>query len=199
MASEPAAAVALAGAAARRLAVVVLAGVCGIAVAAPEVGARLFGAPYAAAGPAIAVLAWGALFRATGGVILYAVTALGRQGALVVANLIAATAGVGLQLVLVPAMGLRGAALATIATAACGQAVLAFHPATRAVVRAVWGRVVVPAAIAALVVATVGRLRSDVTGGALAFVAYAAAVHVTRVVGRDDWGELARAVVGRRG
>jgi O-antigen/teichoic acid export membrane protein len=93
-----------------------------LTIGATPIAVRLFGESYAGSGPAIAVLAWGALFTATGGVTLYALVARGAERPLVAANVIAATLGLGLQLALIPRQGVVGAAIATVATAAIGQA-----------------------------------------------------------------------------
>jgi hypothetical protein len=64
--------------------------------------------------------------------------AAGSERTLLPANLIAAVVGVGLQVVLIRALRLQGAALATVATLAVGQlALLALEP-TRAIVAGVW-------------------------------------------------------------
>jgi len=196
MAASPETAIRLAADAARRLAVVVLALVCALVVGASRVAALLFGPAYAAAAPAIVVLAWGALFSVTGAVALHAIAALGRQRALVWANVVAAACGIVLQIVLVPRLGLRGAALATVATAACGQTVLAILPLTRAIVVAVWRSVAVAASLAVILASALASVRPDLVGATLATLAFVALVHLLGIVGRADWRALASAVRG---
>jgi len=196
MAASPEMAIRVAADAARRLAVVVLALVCGLAVGAARVAELLFGPPYAAAAPAIVVLAWGALFSVTGAVALHAIAALGRQRALVWANVVAAACGIALQIVLVPRLGLRGAALATVATAACGQVVLAILPITRGVLIAVWRSVAVAAGLALVVAGVLASWWPGLAGAMLAALAFVALAHLLGVVGRSDWRALASAVRG---
>jgi O-antigen/teichoic acid export membrane protein len=195
MAASPAGAAALAADAARRLAALALAAIVVLAVGATPLATALFGPPYAEAGPAVAILAWIALLAVTGGVTLHALVARGAERELLPANLVAAAAGVGMQVVLVQRFGLAGAAAATVATAAIGQLALAVSSAARPVVVAVW-RAVAPLTLLAAVAVVVGRLASPTIAGAIAaaagFVGAAAAVGL---VGADDVRALRRAFV----
>jgi len=197
MAADGERAPALAATAARRLAVVVLPCVVGLAVGADAVVALLFGDAYAGAAPAIVALAWIALFAVTGNVAFHAIVARGAERMLVPANLVAAVVGVALQVVLIRARGLQGAAIATVATAAAGQlALLALGP-TRAIVAGVW-RAVGPLALLAVVVVAIARWTSPTLPGAVA----AAASHVALafafgLFGRDDWRSVRDALTRR--
>ena len=200
MAAAPHEAAKLAADAARRLAVVVLAPVVALVVGAGPLAATVFGPAYAGAAPAIAILAWGALFATTGGVILHAIVARGGERLLVAANVAAAVLAVVLQTTLIPALGLSGAALATVLTIASGQACLLVPGATREIVVGVWRRAVPAVALAALVAAVAMRLRPDLAGAAGAAVAYLGLASLVGLVGRDDWRLLAATVFAwRRG
>jgi O-antigen/teichoic acid export membrane protein len=199
MAAAPARAETVAAETGRLLASAVLAVVCVVVSAAGLLATRLFGAAYAPAGDAIAILAWGALFTATGAVILYGLVATGRSATLVWANLGSAAGGLALQVLLVPRMGLRGAALATVATAALGQGLLAALPASRSIVLAVWRTAATPAALA--LAATLAARVGPTPAAAVALVlgAYAALVHALGVVRVDDWRALGAAARRRTG
>jgi len=186
MAASPDEAPALAAATARRLAALVLALVVPLAVGASAVARTLFGDAYAPAAPAIAILAWIALFAVTGNVTFHAIVARRGERVLVPANLVAAVVGVGLQVVLVTRFGLEGAAFATVATAALGQVALAVPALTRHVVVRVW-RAVLPLALLAGMVVTGGRhLAPSLTGAVAALAVYAVAAVVLGQVDRDD-------------
>ena len=124
MAADGTQAPALAATAARRLAAVVLPCVVVLAVGGDAIVALLFGDAYRGAAPAIVVLAWIAPLVVTGNVAFHAIVARGDKRMLLLANLAAALVGVGMQIVLIRALGLQGAALATVATAAVGQLAL---------------------------------------------------------------------------
>jgi O-antigen/teichoic acid export membrane protein len=190
MAAEPDAAVRLAGDAARRLATVVLAPVVVLTIGATAIATGLFGTSYAGAGPAIAVLAWGALFTVTGGVTLHALIARGAERPLVAANVVAAALGLALQVVLIPRLGVVGAAIATVTTAAIGQATLLVPSRTRPVVVTVW-RSAAPAVLLALCVIGVSAVGTPALPGALAAgAAYVLLATLAGVVGLDDWRQL---------
>jgi O-antigen/teichoic acid export membrane protein len=195
MAASPADAAALAAEAARRLAALALTAIVVLAVGATPLVTALFGEAYAAAGPAVAILAWIALLAVTGGVTLHALVARGAERTLLPANLIAAAVGVGMQIVLVRAFGLAGAAAATVATAALGQIVLAVSTAARPVVVAVW-RGVAPLVVLAGIAVVVGRVAAPTVAGAIAATAgYLGVAAAVGLVGADDWRALRRALV----
>jgi O-antigen/teichoic acid export membrane protein len=195
MAASPSEAAALAADAARRLAAVTLAAIVVLAVGATPLVTGLFGEAYSAAGPAVAILAWIALLAVTGGVTLHALVARGAERTLLPANLIAAAAGVGMQVVLIRAFGLAGAAAATVATAALGQIALAVSSAARPVVVAVW-RAVAPLVVLAGVAVVGGRLAAPTIAGAIAASAgYMAIAAAFGLIGADDWQALRRALV----
>jgi O-antigen/teichoic acid export membrane protein len=166
-----------------------------LAVGATPLVTGLFGEAYSAAGPAVAILAWISLLAVTGGVTLHALVARGAERTLLPANLIAAVAGVGMQVVLIRAFGLAGAAAATVATAALGQIVLAVSSAARPVVVAVW-RAVAPLVVLAGVAVVAGRVVAPTIAGAIAATAgYVAIVAAFGLIGADDWQALRRALV----
>ncbi len=196
MAASPQDALRIAAETARRLAALALVAIVVLAVGATPVVVTLFGDAYAAAGAAVTILAWIGLFAVTGSVTLYALVARGAERTLLPANLVAAAAGIGLQIVLVRAFGLAGAAAATVATAAIGQLALATSSAARPVVTAVW-RAVAPLAIVAACAVAAGRAAAPTLAGALAASAgYVAVAGACRLVGVEDWRALRAALVG---
>ena len=194
MAAGPATAPALAATAARRLAALALVFVIVLAVGAGSVTSALFGSAYAAAGPAVATLAWIALFAVTGGVTFHAIVARNAQRVLLPANLAAAGAGIALQVLWIRAAGLEGAARATVATAALGQVALALSPVARPIVLGVWRAVLPLVAVAAGVVAIGRSVRPDLVGAVAAAAAYGLVIAATGLVDREDWAVLRRAV-----
>jgi O-antigen/teichoic acid export membrane protein len=195
MAASAADAPALAAVAARRLAALVLAAVIVLAVGAEPIARLLFGDAYAGAADAMTVLAWIALFAVTGSVAFHAIVARGAERLLVPANLVAAAVGLGLQVMLIRARGLQGAALATVATAAIGQLALAVPVVTRDIVWRVW-RAVLPLVALAVLAVVIGRWASPTLGGAVAAAAgYAVVAGLLGLVGRDDWRVIRSALV----
>jgi O-antigen/teichoic acid export membrane protein len=196
MAADASQAPALAAAAARRLAALVLGLVIVLAVGADPIASTLFGDAYAAAGPAIAILAWIALFAVTGGIALHAIVACNAERLLLPANVVAAILGVALQVVLIRALGLQGAALATVATAAIGQLALTIPTATRAVMVPVW-RAVLPLVGLAVAAVSAGRyLQPSLVGAIAAAGVYVILAGTLGLVGRDDW-RVMRAALAR--
>jgi O-antigen/teichoic acid export membrane protein len=198
MAADGAQAPVLAATAARRLAAVVLPFVVLLTVGADAIVALLFGDAYAGAAPAIVVLAWIAPLVVTGNVAFHAIVARGAERMLLAANLVAAFVGVGLQVVLIRALGLQGAALATVGTAAVGQLALLARGPMRGIVAGVW-RTVGPLALLALVVVGVVRWASPTLPAAIA----AAAIHpalagALGLVDRDDWRSVRAALTRPR-
>src|SRR5262249_47049827 len=109
MAADGTKAPALAALAARRLAAVVIPLVVVLAVGAESIVALLFGDAYGGAAQAIVVLIWIAPLVVTGNVAFHAIVARGFERMLLPANLLAAAVGIGLQVVLIRALGLQGA------------------------------------------------------------------------------------------
>jgi O-antigen/teichoic acid export membrane protein len=193
MAASPEDAAALAADAARRLAALALSAIVVLAVGATPLVTALFGDAYAAAGPAVAILAWIALLAVTGGVTLHALVARGAERTLLPANLVAAVVGVAMQVVLIRAYGLVGAAAATVLTAAIGQLALALSMAARPVVVVVW-RAVAPLAGLAAIAVVAGRVVAPTVVGAIAAGAgYVGVVSAFGLVGAEDWRALRRA------
>ena len=194
MAAGPAEAPALAAAAARRLAALVLVFVVVLGVGATSVTSALFGTAYAPAAPAVATLAWIGVFAVTGGVTVHAIVARNAERVLLPANLLAACAGIALQVMWIRASGLEGAALATVATAALGQVALSLSPVARPIVLGVWRAVSPLVAIAAVVVAVGRHVRPDLVGAVAAAAGYALVVGATGLIGREDWVLVRRAL-----
>ena len=183
----------------RRLALLVLWAVVTVSSGSHLLVRVLFGAEYLPGAPALAILAWGALFAATGTLVLHGLVAAGRQRLLLATNLGAMATAVVLQLVLVPRFQLVGSAVATVMALAVGQVLLALLPASRAAVAASW-RAALP--VVALGVATQGAVLAlgppEWLAGAGAAVVYAAGAWGTGLLRADDLTALARALAGVR-
>lgn len=88
-----------------------------------EVVALLFGAEYAAAAPALALLAWNMCFAYVGVIYLSLFVAQARQRLLLVVSALALLVNVVLNLAWIPAYGATGAAAATLAANIAGFAI----------------------------------------------------------------------------
>jgi len=157
----------------------------------------LFGTQYLPGGPALAVLAWGGLFAATGTLVLHGLVAAGRQRLLLVTNLGAMATAVVLQLVLVPRFQLIGSAVATVVALASGQLLLAVVPASRPAVVASWRAALPVLALAAAsqaLVAVAGL--PEVMRGFVAAGLFAGGAWASGLLHADDLSALARAVGG---
>lgn len=116
-----------------------------------EVMGTLFRPEFAVAGPVLALLSWSALLAVLGTVYAHVLVTVGRQVVQFRVNCVAAALQVVLQLVLIRAFGIRGAAVAVVATAVASHATLFFLAETRTwvrpCVRAVAGATVLAAAL----------------------------------------------------
>jgi len=98
-----------------------LLGACGLLVAAPTaLWARpiirfIFGTPYLAAAPILQIYIWSSLGLFLGSGVNQQLTAENRTRTIFAVNLAAMLANIVLNLALIPALGLAGAALATLA------------------------------------------------------------------------------------
>jgi O-antigen/teichoic acid export membrane protein len=184
----------------RRLALLVLWAVVTVSSGSQLLVRVLFGADYLPGAPALAVLAWGGLFAATGTLVLHGMVAAGRQRLLLATNLGAMATAVVLQLLLVPRFQLVGSAVATVAALAVGQVLLALFPASRPAVAASW-RAALP--VVALALATQGAVLAlgppDWACGIAAAVVYAGGAWLSRLVSADDLAALGRALGGLTG
>jgi PST family polysaccharide transporter len=178
----------------RRLALLVLWAVVTVSSGSETIMRVLFGSAYAPGADALAILAWGGLFAATGTLVLHGLVAIGRQRLLLATNLVAMAAAVGLQVALVPRFQLAGAAAATLAALACGQVLLAMIPASRVAVGASW-RAAAPVLLLAL--ATQGCVEAlgvpPWSRAVLAATVYLAGAWGFRLLGREDLRALASA------
>jgi O-antigen/teichoic acid export membrane protein len=181
----------------RRLALLVLWAVVAVSSGSSLIVRILFGTHYQPGGPALAVLAWGGLFAATGTLVLHGLVAAGRQRLLLATNLGAMATAVVLQLLLVPRFQLIGSAVATVAALASGQLLLALVPASRGAVAASW-RAALP--VLALAAASQGLVAvagvPEVARGFVAAGLYAAGAWASGLLRADDLAALARAVGG---
>ncbi len=158
----------------------------------------LFGPSFVEAGAILSLLAFTALFSATGTVILNLLVATHSERALSRNTLAFAAVGTVASYVAIANYGAVGAAVATLATSAASQLSLAMLPSTRRYVRASLGSALRPfAAVAIAIGATrVSGLQGWASIGA-ALAAYAACVAGLRVFGPAEWRLLRSLVEGR--
>jgi O-antigen/teichoic acid export membrane protein len=126
---------ALAELTAKLLGVVLLGVILVVSQTASDVMGTLFRPEFAVAGPVLAILSWSALLAALGNVYAHLLVAVGRQQVLFRVNCVTATLQVVLQLLLLRALGLRGAALAVVVTSLISHTTLFLLPETRTWVR----------------------------------------------------------------
>ena len=177
----------------RYLALLALAVIVAVSIAAPTLLRALFGPAYVAGAPALRILAWLALLAASGSVFTNLLIARRLERLLLVLNAAGSVLTLALSLVLVPCAGFVGAAAATLIASVAAQAILLVVPATRSEVAACLRPLVWPVFLAAaltLGAAAVPGSRPAVA--AVALVAFAAGILVTRTVGPDDWVLLRR-------
>jgi O-antigen/teichoic acid export membrane protein len=178
---------------AKWLAIGLLAGIVVVTAAAPDILSRLFRPEFAAAAPSLVVLSWAALLFGLGTLYTGLVVAVGRQQVLFRLNLVAMVVQLALQAILVPRLGMLGAATAALAGSAVSHVALAFLPATRDLVRPCLAGAARPVAFAALLCAGLGFApASDVARAAIAAAAFPALLVATGVAGRGDLETLRR-------
>ncbi len=159
----------------------------------------LFGPAFAEAGVILSLLAFTALFSATGTVILNILVATHTEKALSRNTLVFAGVNVAASYAAIQAYGAVGAAAVALAISAASQVSLAMLPSTRLYVRASLKAAVRPfAAVAiAIVVARVIGLEGWASAGATLAV-YLAAVAALGILGREEWRLVQSLVAGRR-
>ncbi|HWP66573.1 MAG TPA: polysaccharide biosynthesis C-terminal domain-containing protein [Candidatus Limnocylindria bacterium] len=200
MAASPERTGAIAAQVGRPLSLLVLWAVVTVSCASEMLVSILFGADYAPAAPALAVLAWGGLFAATGTLVLHGLVAGGRQRLLLATNLGAMTTAVALQLLLVPRFQLIGSAAATVAALAMGQILLALVPTSRPAVVASWRASLPALGLALSTLAAVSWLDvPEPWRGPAAALLFAAGAWGAGLVRPEDVALLARAATGARG
>jgi len=150
---DPAGLLAIARPTARLLAVAVLAAILAIAPLAPDLLARLFRPEFAAAASALAIASWSALLAALGTLYGGLLVATGRQRVLLWTNVVATAGLVVLQWLVVPRLGMAGAASVSLGVSLASHAALALLPATRDLVRPCLQAAAAPVACAALLLA----------------------------------------------
>jgi O-antigen/teichoic acid export membrane protein len=156
----------------------------------------LFGEAYVAGGAALRILCWSGLTSATGSVALYRLISADRQRLLLLTNAGAAAVGVALQALLIPAGGIEGAALATVATLATGQILLLFDPAGRAAVLDAWRAVAQPLLVAIGVLVAVWAVPDPVASAGAAAVLFPVGAWLAGIVDRAALVEMAAALRG---
>lgn len=122
-----------------------------------EALALVYGAEYARATGALRVLMWAQLLAAMGVLYTVALTADGRQRLILILASISAVVNVGVNLLLIPSLGIVGAALATVAAQVTWPIVLWLLRDTRAFVAPVFRVSLVPL-LATLVFVGVAQL-----------------------------------------
>ncbi len=179
----------------RVLTFIVLGAVVILATGAGEVTALLYGPDYAPASEALRILVWGGFFSAAGTVVLHSIVATRAQRVLLPANAAACSLALCLQVVLVPRLGIAGAAMATVAAMACGQLFLLGMRESRAHVQVAWRGAATPLALAAGVVAIVGLLPAGWLRVGLGAALYAGLGPALGIIGTKDWHVLRAAAV----
>jgi O-antigen/teichoic acid export membrane protein len=102
-----------------------------VGAVAEELMAAVFGTAFAAAGVPLAILLWAAPLAAVGSLYANLLIVAGRQRVLLVVNAVVAVVLIGLQLALVPRLGIEGAAIGVVAGSFCGHLLLAAAAPTR--------------------------------------------------------------------
>jgi O-antigen/teichoic acid export membrane protein len=103
-----------------------------VALLSPWIVRALFGAEFTGAGPALAIQVWGSVFVFVGVVFDKYLLAENQQRKALVKTVLGAVSNVGLNCVLIPLWGIRGAALATcISYAVYGYFSMLVFPSTR--------------------------------------------------------------------
>jgi O-antigen/teichoic acid export membrane protein len=169
------------------------------AVEGGEIMRILFGPAFAGSGAILSLLAFTALFSATGTVILNLLVATHSERALSRNTMVFAAIGAVASWLGIREYGAIGAAAAMLATTAASQVSLAMLPSTRRYVRASLRSALRPLVAVALAVAA-GRLL-DLPGwpSVVATLAvYLVAVAALRVFGAAEWRLLQALVAGRR-
>lgn len=167
------------------------------AVAGTEIMNLLFPQQGMMAGPVLSLLAFTALFSATGTVILNLLVATHGERTLSRNTFAFAVVNLVASYVMIRAYGGIGAAWTMLITSGASQISLAMLPATRKYVRPVLASAVRAMGAVAVAVA-VGRI-SGLSGVALVsatLATYAAATIVLRVCGIEEWRLLRTAVAG---
>jgi O-antigen/teichoic acid export membrane protein len=158
------------------------------ASASTEIMRLLFGPAFAEAGVVLSLLAFTALFSATGTVILNLLVATHSEKALSRNTLAFAAIGAAASWLAISRWGAVGAAAASLATTAASQCSLAMLPSTRRYVRASLGSAARPfAAVAVAVLAASVAGPGGWASVGIALAAYAAAVAALGVFGAAEW------------
>lgn len=179
----------------RRLALLVLAAVVTVSSASRSLVLLLFGDAYLPAAGALAILAWGGLFAATGTLVLHGLVARGAQRLLLVTNVAAVAVTVALQGLLVPRLLLEGAAIATLVGLASGQALLAVASRSRDAVWASWRAAFPVVVLAAATQATVTLAGvGDPWRGVAAALLYVTGAAISGLLTREDVAACAAAL-----
>ncbi len=160
---------------------------------------RLFGPAFAEAGVILSLLAFTALFSATGTVILNLLVATHSERALSRNTLAFAAVGAAASWFAISRYGAVGAAAATLATSAASQLSLAMIAPTRRYVRASLRSALRPFAAVAIAVVAAHLVRLDGWASmAFTLAVYIAAVAGLRVFGAAEW-RLLQSLLARRG
>lgn len=159
----------------------------------------LFGPSFAEAGVILSLLAFTALFSATGTVILNLLVATHSEKALSRNTLAFAAVGAVASFFAIRSFGAVGAAAATLVTSAASQVSLAILPSTRRYVRTSLGAAMKPFGAVALAAGLAHFSGLDgwpAVGAALAV--YVVAIALLGIVGADEWRLLRTMAAGRR-
>ena len=176
------------------LATIVLPVALAVSLLAEPILGTLFGEPYVPAAPTLAILVWSLFFAFSGMVISDAITAAGRQAIFLGLSVFTTAVNIGLNLLLIPRYGARGAAIAFLVYSASSLPVLVAlrktRPLMRALLDATWRPVLVTATLALAVQA--GVPRALFIGGLLPV--YGLLLLATGAIDRTDLALLRRAL-----
>jgi O-antigen/teichoic acid export membrane protein len=168
-----------------------------VTTAAPWIVELLFGQEFAAAGPVLRILVWATALTFMSMPLVHALNATGREWQVIGVLVLNSIVNVALNLVLIPAYGIRGAAISTVACEliALVMALVLTRPI---------GQVGRLAPIAPVVVAALCMVpplwyfgeRHPVAGAALAGAAYLVVLHLAGFLSREEERELRRLFAG---
>src|SRR5690606_13169715 len=173
--------------------------VAGLYAFADPIVRLVFGAEYAGAAPALQIMTWTLVPIYANAVLTHLLIAAGRQAAMMWTSSGAAVANVGLNLLMIPRMGVLGAAIATLLTE--GMLLLGNYGFARTVLPRfpLWtglARAAVPVVVPVGILAIWGDPRWAAV--LLAAVAFVASAFLSGSIDRSEASYVLRATLARR-
>lgn len=154
---------------------------CFCTIYAEEVVGLVYGPRFVPAAPALRLLAWSQIFASAGVVYTSALTAQGRQRLLLGLALASAVVNVLTNLVLIPPLGIAGAAIATMLAYGTGSVILWAFRSTRAYIAPLLGAALIPLVASGIFAGVVLTARMPMLVGLMAggglYLAAAAALY----------------------